>query len=377
MKNISVLTITIGLVVCFLFTWYFLLPIYLKELGASDKIINIAYFIFNVTFYIGQIPGGTLSDRFGRKPVIVITTLLYALSGYGMYLSSNWIDALIFYSIGSLSSSIQLPALYAMIFESQKQKGMSFSMVSFSYNLGLALGPLIGATLLWRTDVKGLILIYAIISLLIGILRLLLLKETLMTKNTRLVDKIDIDKKLLTLLVGGTFFFLSVTLTINGPYISLFLKESLNLSEKEINLVFTKTGITTAATCFILGKIIDYMNPAKAWALASLLHPILLLLWAFLKGSTILLILSTAFIEMAYIAYPILVSRAFPESTRGKGLGLFGSITGGLGSLSPILLNIFNKNSSFLLPFVLAAIFGILSFWIIIRIGGDPKNEYQ
>lgn len=376
MKNIFILTITIGFIVCFLFTWYFLLPIYLIDLGASDKTINIAYFIFNITFYIGQIPGGILSDRFGRKPVIVITTLLYALSGYGMHQSSSWLEALIFYTIGSLSSSIQLPAIYAMIFESQKQKGLSFSMTSFSYNLGLALGPLLGALLIEKTNLKGLLLIYSIIAFLISIIRLLFLEETLNAKNLKPKEKINFDKSFFILMIGGIFFFLSVTLTINGPYTSLYLKEGLNLSEKEVNLVFTKTGITTALTCLILGKIIDHVNTAKAWAIASLLHPLLLLFWVSLRNSTILLILSVIFAEIAYIAYPILVSKAFPENLRGRGLGLFGFVTGSVGSLSPLFLNVFNKDTSFLLPFILATIFGILSFWIIIRVGGDLKDEH-
>ncbi|MCS7233253.1 MAG: MFS transporter [Synergistetes bacterium] len=377
MKNILILTITIGILSCLLFSWYFLLPLYLKELGASDKMINVAYFIFNLIFYIGQVPGGILSDKFGRKPIIAITTIVYAFSGYGIHLSKNWIEAFIFYSIGCLSSSIQLPAIYAMTFESQKHKGLSFSLTSFSYNLGLALGPLIGAFLLKKTDIKGLLIIYSIAAFIIGITRIILLEETLSKRNLDPREKASLLRGKLFLFSGGIFFFLSITLTINGPYISLYLKESLNLLEKDINMIFTKIGITSALTCLAFSKIVGHIDPAKTWAIASLLHPFLLFLWALLRAPLFILILSTIFVEIAYIVYPILASKAFPEKLRGKGLGLFGFVTGGMGSLSPLLLNLFNEKPPLPLPFVLATIFGFLAFWFIIKAGGDFKNEHQ
>lgn len=378
MKNILTLTITINVLVCSLFSWYFLLPIYLKELGATEKAINTVFFLFNFAFYLGQVPGGILSDRLGRKPVVVITTLLYAIAGYGMYLSKSWLEASIFYSLGAISSSIQLPAIYAMIFESQKRKGLSFGITSFSYNLGIALGPLIGAFLLERGNIRTLLLLYSIIALLVSALRLVLLEETLHPQAKETKGDIRIGKRELFIFAGGIFFFLSVTLTINGPYISLFLKQELNLPEREINLTFTKIGIATATTALLLGKLIDHIDSAKAWAMASLLHPITLLLWSrYLKTSLIPLIISEVLAEAAYIAYPILVSKIFPKEQRGRGLGVFGFTTGSIGSLSPLLLNLLSGQKDFTTPFLLASIFGFLSFWIIIRLGGDVKNDHQ
>ncbi|KUK13981.1 MAG: hypothetical protein PWQ16_1032 [bacterium] len=379
MKNIITLTITINILVCSLFSWYFLLPVYLKTLGASEKVINIAYFLFNLTFYIGQIPGGVLSDKLGRKPVIVATTLLYALSGYGMYLSSNWLEASIFYSLACISSSVQLPAIYAMIFESQKRRGFSFGMTSFSYNLGIALGPLLGAFLIKKGNIRDLLLLYSVTALIVSILRLTFLEETLSRQQKlKEKDKIKIGRQELLILTGGIFFFLSVSLTINGPYISLFLKEGLSLSEQEINLTFTKIGIATALTCLVLGKIIDFVDSAKTWAITSFLHPLTLFLWSYyFKLSMGILIISCILAEAAYIAHPILVSRMFPKEQRGKGLGFFGFITGSIGSVSPLLVNLFDDKKSLYTPFVLATLFGFLSFWFIIKSGGGLKNEPQ
>lgn len=374
MKNILTLTITIGPLVCSIFSWYFLFPLYLKDMGASDRTINVLYFLFNLTFYIAQIPGGILSDKLGRKPIVAGTTLVYALAGYGMAHSESWISASLFYVAATLSSSVQMPALYALLFESQNKKGLAFGLTSFSYNLGLAFGPIVGALLLEKVGIRGLLLIYSLTATVVGLVRWLFLEETLNLKENDSTISLAMNKTRLMTIVGGTFFFLCLTLTINGPYISLFQKENLKLSEQEINTVFAQTGIASAIGSLIFSKIIDNLNPAKVWAISSLLHPLTLMGWAVFNGLIPLLMTSAILAEIAYIAYPIFVSSVFEERSRGKGLGLFGFITGSLGSFSPLILNLFNTPNPNL-PFLLATLFGFLSFSVIIILGGDSNES--
>ncbi len=376
MRNIITLTITIIILVCTVFSWYFLLPLYLKDLGASEKIISILYFLFNLAFYIGQIPGGILTDKIGRKPIIVGTTLLYALAGYGMAFSSSWLSVSIFYMVSLLSSSIQMPAILALIFESQDRKGTSFGMTSFSFNLGIAIGPFIGAMLLGKVGIKGLFLIYSITALLMGIARWIFLKETLKRKpEYESIKDLKMDKTRLMTIIGGTLFFMCLSLTLNGPYISLFQKENLGLSKTEINIIFSKAGIISAIGVLIFGKIADRIDPAKSWAVSSLLHPAFLLGWVLLKGYLPLLFTSTLLAEIGYVVYPIFVSTTFTESSRGRGLGIFGFITGSVGSFSPLLVNLLNKITGPLTPFLLALGFGSGAFWIIIKAGGEKHGR--
>ncbi|MCD6363024.1 MAG: MFS transporter [Synergistetes bacterium] len=375
MRNIITLTITIILLVCTVFSWYFLLPLYLKSLGASDKAISVLYFLFNLAFYIGQIPGGFLTDRIGRKPIVVGTTLLYALAGYGMAFSSSWIGVSIFYIINALSSSIQMPAILALVFESQEKKGTSFGMTSFSFNLGIAIGPFIGAMLLERIGIKGLLTIYSIAALSMGVARWIFLEETLRAtghEHGSLKD-LRMNRTRLLTIIGGTLFFMSLSLTLNGPYISLFQKEGLGLSEPEINIIFSKAGIISAIGVLIFGKIADRIDPAKSWAISSLLHPLLLLGWALLKGCLPLLFISILLAEICYVVYPIFVSTIFSESSRGRGLGIFGFITGSIGSLSPLLVNALSGITEFFTPFLLALGFGAGAFGIIIKVGGERR----
>ena len=57
--------------------------------GADDITIILLYVLFNVLFVVTAIPSGTLSDRFGRRPVLVASFLLFAATCTDMALASD------------------------------------------------------------------------------------------------------------------------------------------------------------------------------------------------------------------------------------------------------------------------------------------------
>ena len=79
-RNVLVLSSTVFFILVALFSWYYLFPLYLKELGATESQIGLLYTLFTLSFTLLQLVGGVLSDRIGRKKCIVWPTYVYALS---------------------------------------------------------------------------------------------------------------------------------------------------------------------------------------------------------------------------------------------------------------------------------------------------------
>ena len=74
--------------------------------GADDITIILLYVLFNVLFVVTAIPSGTLSDRFGRRPVLVVSFLLFAATCTVMALASDlWFLALGFILFGVYKGS--------------------------------------------------------------------------------------------------------------------------------------------------------------------------------------------------------------------------------------------------------------------------------
>lgn len=57
-----------------------------KEVGMKETLIPLAYLAFNLTYTLLSLPAGVLSDRIGRKPVIISGYLVFALIylGFGL-----------------------------------------------------------------------------------------------------------------------------------------------------------------------------------------------------------------------------------------------------------------------------------------------------
>jgi len=70
-----------------------------KEIGLSDSKAILLYTIFYLTFAIWNIPIGTLSDKIGRKPILIGAYAMFAITSLGLMLTSG-VKILVLCAIG-------------------------------------------------------------------------------------------------------------------------------------------------------------------------------------------------------------------------------------------------------------------------------------
>lgn len=78
-----------------------------KDIGLADNVAILLYVVFYIVYTICVIPSGILSDKIGRKPVLIIGYLVFAIASIGLIFTSNIYDILLFFVIYGL--------FYAMI----------------------------------------------------------------------------------------------------------------------------------------------------------------------------------------------------------------------------------------------------------------------
>jgi MFS family permease len=76
-RNVAVLSGTVFLFAGAWFSWYPILPLHLRDLGATDAQVGLTYTLMQLGYQGMQLLGGLLADRFGRKRVIVWPTFAY------------------------------------------------------------------------------------------------------------------------------------------------------------------------------------------------------------------------------------------------------------------------------------------------------------
>lgn len=115
--------------------------------NASATSIGIALGIYGLTQALLQLPFGILSDRFGRKKIITIGLLLFALGSIIAALAHT-IDGIIIgralQGSGAIGSTL-IAFMADLTREEQRSKAMAImgAMIGLSFSLALILGPII------------------------------------------------------------------------------------------------------------------------------------------------------------------------------------------------------------------------------------------
>ncbi len=127
-----------------------------QELGTSANAISASLSIFLAGFAFAQLLWGPLSDRFGRKPIIITGLSLFSIGCLGMIwiTDSTQLLALRFIqAIGVCSAAVSWQALVIDRYDSHRTKRV-FATIMPLVALSPALAPLMGAWLLqhggWR-----------------------------------------------------------------------------------------------------------------------------------------------------------------------------------------------------------------------------------
>ncbi len=368
-RNVLVLSLTVGGTLLFFYSWYYLFPIHLEKLGASQREIGISYTLFCLGFTLAQILGGYLTDRFGRKFIIVVPTYAFPILYLFLALARVWWVCVIYYLATSILSAIQIPAFTSMLSESTERKGRAFGFFEFSIAIGIALGPLLGGFLVEKTGIENLILLTALGTFASAMARFLFLREE---RTAEKMERMDvwrgITKNYMWFLVAGSFLFLVLTLTINGPFLSLFQKEVLSFSSSRINFLFAVGGLFSAIACLFWGRLIDRYGTRLLLGVSLILHPLLIVLWVLSGGVLPFFILSFLFSQFFYIGYQVIITDIATERARGRMIGIFGSITGLVSSVGPVLGMHMRLRFGWSCPFYLALLFGTAASLALMKV---------
>jgi len=141
--------------------------------GATPALIGLAMSIYGLPQVLLQIPFGLMSDKFGRKKLIIVGLTLFFAGSVVAALSSNIYGVLIGRALqGAGAISAVIMALVAdLTQEIHRTKAMATIGVSIgvSFGVGIILGPIIAATfggvqsIFWVTAILTLLAIVTII----------------------------------------------------------------------------------------------------------------------------------------------------------------------------------------------------------------------
>jgi len=125
-----------------------LLPFYVQRVGAGPEVITLVLGLYSVGQFIAGPLWGRLSDRFGRKPVLALTSFGLALS-YVMLAYADSLNLLIASRLfgGVMAGNIAAAQAYISDITTPATRARGMGVLGAAFGLGFIFGPAIGGVL--------------------------------------------------------------------------------------------------------------------------------------------------------------------------------------------------------------------------------------
>jgi len=125
-----------------------LLPFYGRELHASPVEVTLLFAAYSFGGIFGEMWWGRVSDRQGRRKILIIGTAATALS-YVAFAFANtlWLSLLLRVLTGFFSGTIGVCQSYIADVTKPEQRARSIGFLGAAINLGFAIGPAVGGLL--------------------------------------------------------------------------------------------------------------------------------------------------------------------------------------------------------------------------------------
>ncbi len=160
---------------------YSVLPIYISsELGANEMQVGLLFTTGAASGSAASILLGRLSDRIGRKPLVVTSQMLFALvmllySAITYYAQAFPLHVIEGFAWAMISTSA--PAFVADV-AGKNRRGEAIGVYNTSWNLGWVIGPTLGGTLAYVYGFRVTLIISFIMIIFGAALTLLLVRNS-------------------------------------------------------------------------------------------------------------------------------------------------------------------------------------------------------
>lgn len=307
---------------------------YSKKFGLSDFQNGLLFAMYSICQFFATPIIGRLSDKYGRKPMLLTSITGTAVSFFVMAFAPSAAFLFLARALDGITAG-NIPVAFAVISDSTQpeERAQSFGKIWAAFNFGFVFGPAISALTVGLGSgvpfiIAGLITVVAII------LTWLFLPETNQhlgeVQKSRLFDLAKLWKTLFDPNLGVTFmislvFFLAFSCAIIYGFQPFTLK-ILKITTSQNAMLFTVFGaIGLISQTFLVGRVTHKFGLKKSFSSSMFLTALAFVLM-FFSHTLALFIAAMAILALvnsiAQTLIPTILSRETDEKSQGSIMGL-------------------------------------------------------
>ncbi|GAB6551230.1 MFS transporter [Bacillus mobilis] len=311
-----------------------LLPAITETISIPDGSGGLLITIYALCYGITAPVFGPMSDRVGRKHMIVIGFVLFSISTFCTGLAKDFEILLLFRGLTGLSGAMIMPSIFALVgdkvtFESRgKAMGTIMGAMVGSTVIGVPIGAFLSELGNWQWTFYSIGLVTLLLTLLVN--------HILENEKPRNKEHVSIAKtlgaSLKTALVNISVLFALLatflwTIGLHGmfSYIGVYYGNNFGLSVGEIGIVIFLAGVGSVAGNILGGKLADKIGKKNVISIASIVTSISVILFSLsienLVIAITLHIIWSLFIGFGQASLTALISELKPD-VRGTVMAL-------------------------------------------------------
>jgi len=352
-----------------------ILPLLIKQIGGGTVLVGTIISIFSLFQFLFAPILGRLSDKYGRKPVLILSSFLNSMSYFLIFFSQQiWILALARILAGIGSANISVAQAYIADTSASHERTKKLGFIGAAFGLGFIVGPVLGGIVSSQFSIQAAFLVPAILSLINTGLIFLILPESnkVLQKhikielfNLRVTREVLKPKNIAFLLL--LFFFVNFALSLIIGVFSLLGQAKFGWNESQNGYFFGLIGIGSFLTQgFLISLMLKKINEIQMIKMGLTIFSVSIVImglspWPWL---TILTGLVTPFaVSLMMINTQSLISMESNQDEQGAVLGVAQSF-GALGRIFGPLIGGILALYSLSVPFLVSGIVTVFIFII-------------
>ena len=348
------------------------IPEIAKYFDVNIHKVELSLSIFLIGFAIGQIFGGPISDRYGRRVGSIVGLLGYALFSFLIIFSSSIYELWIYRFLEAFFGGITVVNATAAVRDrfSGQEAAKVFSLIGMVRSLAPLLAPVFGAAIIHFFPWEGIFVFLTIYALIVAFFIYKDLPESFTYTKQNIIESYKLVlthkkamKAMLVLAISFGAFFIIIAKT-SYIYIEYF-----GIKTDYFPLFFGINFIILIAMIKVnvnLLKTYEAKNIAKYATLIQFCVGIIFLLIHKDMNLILTVIIIASYMSMMAFIFGNCMSLAIEHFSKNAGVasGVIGVLQFGLGAIiSSIALN-FDNNGFFVIAFSITFL-SIISFFII------------
>ena len=305
------------------------------NVGMTD--VGVLFATFSLSSFVGSAIGGALTDRFGRKGIIIFGLIASSFSTVAMGFAGSFEFFFVLALFVGILTDVAGPAHQAMVADilPEEKRADGYGILRVAFNLSVVIGPAIGGFLAARSYLM-LFLTDATISLLTVVLISLFLPETKPEAHP------DAPKETMVRTFGGYgkvfrdaafMLFLGAVLLEVFTYMNMnttlgvYLRDQHGTPESGYGLLLSLNAAMVVFMQFPITRRIEKFPPMLMMALGTFLYAIGFAMYGFVGAYSMFMLAMVIITIGEMIVAPVsqaLVASFAPEDMRGRYMAVSG-----------------------------------------------------